>query len=294
MTDEAHEHTSVMAPVVGLSFFITGFGLAEFSRKNFPTAFALFGLFFAVVAASVIIEIRGRKERPPEEHEPPIQFAKDPMFGFMGKKIWIWIFLISEVIFFTLIIGLSFSLRLVVDENLGFRQIAKLCGIPTDSGLFGLYPAGWVDHEGRRPHELLDIPLTTLNTFVLICSSYTMVKAHEAAEKGNFLGRYGARNFLLLTALIGSIFLSIQVFEYTQLIVHEGFTVASGLFGATFYLQTGFHGLHVLGGIIMLLFMSYKIHVGAMTDASDVEITGLYWHFIDVVWIMLFTLVYLV
>ncbi len=294
MTEKDHEHTSMMAPVVGLSFFITGFGLVEFSKKNFPTAFALFGVFFAVVAASVILEIRGRKEHPPEEHEAPIQFAKDPMFGFMGKKLWIWIFLISEVIFFTLIIGLSFSLRLVVDEHLGFREIAKFCGIPTDSGLFGLYPSGWVDQNGHRPHEILDIPLTTLNTFVLICSSYTMVKAHEAAEKGDFLGRYGARNYLLLTAFIGSIFLGIQVYEYTQLIFHENFTVASGLFGATFYLQTGFHGLHVLGGIIMILFMVYKIQVGAMTDASDVEITGLYWHFIDVVWIMLFTLVYLV
>ncbi len=294
--EEEHEHVSGMAPIVGLSFAVTGFGLLEFSQGNYAMAFLLVGIFLAVVVGSVVKEIKKRSEtvEAHEDEEVPIQFKKDPIFGFMGKKLWIWIFLISEVIFFTLIIGLSFSLRLVVDEGLGYREIAKFCGLPTDSNLFGLYPAGWVDQEGRAPHEVLDIPLTTLNTFVLITSSYTMVKAHEAAEKGDFLGKWGARNYLLMTAGIGATFLSIQVFEYVSLIINENFTVQSGLFGATFYLQTGFHGMHVLGGIIMILFMVYKIQSGAMKDSSDVEITGLYWHFIDVVWIMLFTLVYLV
>ncbi len=292
---EHAEHVSLSAPVIGLSFAFLGFGLLVFSQKNFGFSFLLLGLFFAAIVGFSIYEIRKRKAHPEIEdvEMETIEFKQDPLFGFMGKKLWIWGFLISEVIFFTLLIGFSFALRLAVDESLGFKEIAEFCGLPYNSELFGLYPVGWTDGYGHGPKDILDIPLTTVNTFVLICSSYTMVKAHEAAENKDFLGSRGARNWLLATIAIGSIFLGIQVYEYAELI-NEGFTMASGLFGATFFLQTGFHGAHVFGGIVLLSFMAYKIHIGAMRDPTDIEIAGLYWHFIDVVWIMLFTLVYLI
>ena len=155
------------------------------------------------------------------------------------------------------------------------------------------------------PSEVLGINLTAFMTFLLICSSVTMVKALEAIQKGN-QSRMCA--FLGLTILGGLIFLGLQAYEWTHLIKH-GLTLTtiphhglsgaeisgSALFGPTFYTITGFHGAHVTGGVIYLIVVLIQGMRGTYTADYNhkVEILGLYWHFVDLIWIMVFTFVYL-
>jgi len=143
------------------------------------------------------------------------------------------------------------------------------------------------------PSSKLDVPLTALNTFILICSSVTMVKALAAIKRDD---RKGFALWLLGTIAGGSTFLGIQAFEWTHLIVHEGLSIQSSLFGATFFILTGFHGCHVLSGVIYLTCILIRGLRGGY-DArshSPVEIAGLYWHFVDLIWILVFTFVYLI
>jgi heme/copper-type cytochrome/quinol oxidase subunit 3 len=133
-------------------------------------------------------------------------------------------------------------------------------------------------------------------TFLLICSSVTMVKALEWLSKGD---KNRAKVFLLLTALGGTIFVSLQAYEWTHLI-HRGLHIngnpwGASLFGTSFFLVTGFHGLHVTGGVIYLLATLGVVsrRPNPMDSYNFVEITGLYWHFVDLVWIMVFTFMYL-
>jgi heme/copper-type cytochrome/quinol oxidase subunit 3 len=178
------------------------------------------------------------------------------------RESWVWLFLGSEVILFAMIIGTSFGLRIASGTN-------------------------WPD-----PSDVLNIPLTALNTFILIVSSFTMVKSVEAIQQDK---PKQLRNYLLATVGLGSIFLSIQVSEYLQLL-HEGFTPTTGIFGSTFYVQTGLHGAHVFFGVLLVLFTALRAHQGGFTreNHAGVELVGLYWHFVDLVWIILFTLVYLI
>jgi heme/copper-type cytochrome/quinol oxidase subunit 3 len=143
---------------------------------------------------------------------------------------------------------------------------------------------------------VLGINLTAAMTFLLICSSVTMVKALEWLGKGD---RAQAIKFLLATALGGAIFVSLQAYEWTHLI-HRGLHIngnpwGASLFGTTFYLVTGFHGLHVTGGVIYLLVIARYVmnRPSPATTYNAVEICGLYWHFVDLVWIMVFTFLYL-
>ena len=142
------------------------------------------------------------------------------------------------------------------------------------------------------PASILGVPLTALNTFILICSSVTMVKAVSAIQKGDVAG---LKKFLALTMLGGSAFLGIQAYEWTHLI-NEGLTVQKSLFGATFYVLTGFHGCHVLSGVIYLGFILAAAAQGRYSAQrwGSVEIVGLYWHFVDLIWILVFTFVYLI
>jgi len=142
------------------------------------------------------------------------------------------------------------------------------------------------------PSTILDVPLTALNTFILICSSVTMVKAVAAIQKGD---QKGLRLFLGLTMLGGATFLGIQAYEWTHLIT-EGLTAPRSLFGATFFALTGFHGCHVFGGVCYLgciLTAAFRGKYSA-TRWNSVEVVGLYWHFVDLIWILVFTFVYLI
>ena len=159
--------------------------------------------------------------------------------------------------------------------------------------------------EWAPPSEVLGIELTAFMTFLLICSSVTMVKALESIQKGN---QRRMCTFLGLTILGGVIFLGLQAYEWTHLIKH-GLTLTSiphhglsgaeisgsVLFGPTFYTITGFHGAHVTGGVIYLIVILIQGLRGNYTAEYNhkVEILGLYWHFVDLIWIMVFTFVYL-
>ena len=142
------------------------------------------------------------------------------------------------------------------------------------------------------PSSRLDVPLTALNTFILICSSVTMVKALASIREGN---RKGLVLFLLGTIAGGLTFLGIQAYEWTHLIEH-GLTAPSSLFGATFFVLTGFHGCHVFSGVVYLACIAVRAARGGYTreNNSPVEIAGLYWHFVDLIWILVFTFVYLI
>lgn len=160
---------------------------------------------------------------------------------------------------------------------------------------YGAIRAGSIDWP--NPQDVLGISLTAFMTFLLICSSVTMVKALSAIQQGNVKGMV---NFLLLTILGGVIFLGLQAYEWTHLILEGlGFTsnpFGSHLFSTTFFAITGFHGAHVTGGVIYLSILAIGGMRGKFSaeNAHIVEIAGLYWHFVDLVWILVFTFVYLI
>ena len=146
--------------------------------------------------------------------------------------------------------------------------------------------------HGPLVKDLYDIPFTSVSSFVLLMSSMTMVLALSAQQRGLFTR---ARVWLGATALFGLTFVSGQVYEFTTF-YHEGLGYTTNLFGSAFYTMTGFHGIHVTVGIVMLMSLFIKSLRGNLTkeNAETVEIIGLYWHFVDIVWILIFTIVYLI
>jgi len=144
-----------------------------------------------------------------------------------------------------------------------------------------------------QPSTILGIQLTAIMTFLLICSSVTMVKALSAIRHGQ---RAGLVKFLALTIFGGLCFLGMQAYEWHHLIVEEGLAIQHRLFDATFFILTGFHGCHVTGGVIYLFFVMLGGLRGKYSadHYNGVEIAGLYWHFVDLVWILIFTFVYLI
>ncbi len=146
--------------------------------------------------------------------------------------------------------------------------------------------------DGPRPHSIYDIPFTSVSSFVLLMSSLTMVLAVSAAQKRD---DRGTTLWLTVTGLLGATFVGGQVYEFTAM-YNEGLGFTTSLFGSSFYTLTGFHGVHVTVGIIMLMALVGIIKRSKVPGdkAEVVELVGLYWHFVDVVWIIIFTLVYLI
>jgi heme/copper-type cytochrome/quinol oxidase subunit 3 len=145
---------------------------------------------------------------------------------------------------------------------------------------------------GPRPHELYDIAFTSVSSFVLLMSSMTMVLALSAIQRAD---HERLRLWLITTALLGGVFISGQVYEFTSF-VRRGMGFTTNPASGAFYTLTGFHGVHVSIGIMMLLSLVVMSVRGRLPAerAELVEIFGLYWHFVDVVWILIFTVVYLV
>jgi heme/copper-type cytochrome/quinol oxidase subunit 3 len=145
---------------------------------------------------------------------------------------------------------------------------------------------------GPGPAEVYDIPFTSVSSFVLLMSSLTMVLALSATQRGD---QTRSRIWLLTTALLGTTFVAGQVYEFTTF-VKEGLGFTVNLQSSAFYVLTGFHGVHVTIGILILLSLVVMSLRGALPAARSevVEIAGLYWHFVDVVWIVIFTVVYLI
>jgi cytochrome c oxidase subunit 3/cytochrome o ubiquinol oxidase subunit 3 len=147
--------------------------------------------------------------------------------------------------------------------------------------------------DGVDPEELFDIPFTSVSAFVLLMSSLTMVLAVSAAQRRD---TQRLQQWLLATALLGGIFIAGQVYEFTAF-YNEGLGYTTNIFGSAFYTLTGFHGVHVSVGILMLLSLFAMSKSGRLSEdgaGEVVENVGLYWHFVDVVWIIIFTVVYLI
>jgi cytochrome c oxidase subunit III len=196
------------------------------------------------------------------EIEIPYTIHARPDTGLYNGKLGIWLFLASEVMLF----GALFSTLVLL------RTSAPV------------WPRG---------ADILNVPLATVNTFVLIASSVTVVLAWANLRIGNLKkGKF----FLLLTLLCGFGFLGIKAIEYGTKFKHHLFPATNNFF-ATYYLMTGLHGLHVIGGMIVFAYLIftadewYAKHRDQYTNR--VEVTGLYWHFVDLVWIFLFPTLYL-
>lgn len=185
----------------------------------------------------------------------------DTNTGVSNRKLAFWFFLASETMFFG---------ALIVTYTLYAHR----------------------NPVGPRPYELYDIPLTTLSTFVLLMSSLAIVLAVHALERGEIPRM---RLWLGGTILLGLGFLGFQAYEFTHFF-QQGLTLSGSLFGTSFYVLTGFHGVHVAVGVIWLtslLVFSWRGGLGK-ERSLDLEIAALFWHFVDIVWIVIFTVVYLV
>lgn len=179
------------------------------------------------------------------------------------------------------------------------EKLAMWLFLGTECLLFGglistylLYKSRVPEGAGPTPHELYDIPFTSVSSFVLLMSSLTMVLAVTSIARGDVRN---TRVWLFTTAMLGGIFISGQVYEFTSFL-KEGMGFTTNVASSAFFTLTGFHGVHVSLGILMLmslLMLSFRGKLGP-ERAEVVEIIGLYWHFVDVVWILIFTVVYLV
>ena len=184
--------------------------------------------------------------------------------------------------------------------GLPHTKLAMWLFLASECLLFGALISTYVLYRGRSetgpfPADVFDIPYTSVSAFVLLASSLTMVLALSSAQQGD-TGR--TRLWLLATALLGMVFVGGQVYEFT-VFYHEGLRWGgpdANLFGTTFFTLTGFHGVHVTVGVMMLLSLVGLSYARRLPDdpSFPIEMVGLYWHFVDIVWIVIFTVVYLV
>ncbi len=182
--------------------------------------------------------------------------------------------------------------------GLDHRKLMMWAFLGSDTLFFGALIATYLLYRGESltgpyPEDVFNILYTSVSAFVLLMSSLTMVLALAAIQRGD---QRGLKIWLLATALLGTIFIGGQYFEFTFFWQHEGLTLTDNLFGTTFYVLTGFHGMHVTVGIIILLSFFVMALRGKLKPEQhlNIELAGLYWHFVDVVWIVIFTVVYLV
>ena len=189
----------------------------------------------------------------------------DPNIGTTGldnRKVGMWIFLGSDCMFFGSLIGTYLSYK------------GKSLGGPT-------------------PAEVFNIPLTSYSAALLLFSSLTMVLALDALKANRIKA---SAWWLFATAMAGLHFVLNQVYEFAEFVLHYGLTLHTSLFGSSFFVLTGFHGAHVTGGVIWLLIWVGLAMRGKLDprDYTKVEVAGLYWHFVDIVWIAIFTIIYLI
>jgi heme/copper-type cytochrome/quinol oxidase subunit 3 len=177
------------------------------------------------------------------------------------------------------------------------RKVAMWVFLASDCMFFGSLISAYMISKNRSvvgpyPDELINIPFTSVSSFVLLMSSLAMVLALAGIQRGNIRQ---FRIWTLATGLLGLIFLGGQIYEFYEF-NHEGLSLSRNLFGSSFFTLTGFHGTHVAIGVVWLfsLFLaSFKKGLVTQRNSLNVEIAGLYWHFVDIVWIVIFTLVYL-
>jgi cytochrome c oxidase subunit III len=203
--------------------------------------------------------------------------------GLNSRKIAVWAFIGSECMLFVSLIS----------TYLIYKGRSSEGPFPHET---------WTDPSGKVFNPILNIPVTSASTFVLLMSSLAMVLALAAVQNKHLPKRTAGERilgssklWLFMTALLGATFLGFQAYEFTSF-VHEGLTIRTNLFGSSFFTLTGFHGAHVTAGVLWLLTLLAIDFKRGLTpaDALNVDICALYWHFVDVVWIAIFTLIYLI
>ena len=183
--------------------------------------------------------------------------------------------------------------------GLNHRKLLMWAFLGSDCLLFGSLISTYMIYRGKsvtqpiNPRHVFNIPYTSVSAFVLLMSSLAMVLALAAIQRGDV---HRMRVWLVATACLGMVFLGGQFYEFTNFATEKGLTIGGNIFGTTFFVLTGFHGTHVTVGVIWLLSVVAASYQGRIKQQNslDVEIAGLYWHFVDIVWIGIFTLVYLV
>ncbi|MBM5571653.1 MULTISPECIES: cytochrome c oxidase subunit 3 [Deefgea] len=266
-------------PIVGaLALFFIGFG-AAFSMNHMRIGnwslllgFAIFLWMLVGWFGDVV------KESEAGHYGPQVDYS------FRWGMSW---FIFSEVMFFAAFFGALFYTRMISVPELGFAS-------ETQKLLWPQFSAAWPTATGPKigDYQVMGaMGLPALNTAILLTSGATLTWAHWAliAQKRNQLSLG-----LGITVLLGALFLSLQAYEYRHAWHELNLTLASGAYGATFYLLTGFHGLHVLVGTLILAVMWLRVQRGHFTPQHHFgfEAAAWYWHFVDVVWLLLFILVY--
>jgi cytochrome c oxidase subunit 3/cytochrome o ubiquinol oxidase subunit 3 len=198
--------------------------------------------------------------------------ALETSTGLDSRKLAIWTFIGSECLFFASLIS----------TYVVYRGKSLVGPFPHDA---------WTSPSGQHFEPIIEIPLVTFGTAVLLFSSFFVVLALYNAQRGN---QKGLVTWLGATIVCGFFFIGMQVYEFTHF-VHKGLTLQTNLFGASFFTLTGFHGAHVTLGVIWLITMFILAVRGKLvaSRAHYLEIAALYWHFVDVVWIVIFPVVYL-
>jgi len=178
------------------------------------------------------------------------------------------------------------------------RKLLMWAFLASDCMFFGTLLATYLVYKNRSldgpvPRGRFDVPYTSVSAFVLLLSSLTMVLALDAIQRGD---ERRMRIWLTTTALLDCLFLAGQFYEFTTFVTADGLTLGRNLFGSTFFTLTGFHGTHVAIGVFWLASLVTHSFRGRLHQrhALLVETAGLYWHFVDIVWILIFTLVYLI
>lgn len=181
--------------------------------------------------------------------------------------------------------------------GLNNRKLLMWAFLGSDVMFFGAFIATYLVYRGKSlvgpyPSEVLNIPITTVSTFVLLMSSLAMVLALHYVKEGE---KNKGTLWILVVVVLGAIFMGFQFVEFREF-AHLGLTPRTNIFGTTFFILTGIHGAHVTIGVIWMAFLAYSSNSGALRsdNALDLEIAGLYWHFVDIVWIVIFTVIYLI
>ena len=270
----------VMA-AVGLFFVILGAGQWVNGVSWAPFAFAFGLVWWLVVLKQWFTQAIGESEGG--------MYGERIDVSFRWSMAW---FIFSEVMFFGSFFGALYWARLHVLPNLGSIDNALL----------------WPDFKAVWPTELVGAtgspagtvepfrtmgpwPLPTINTALLLTSGVTLTVAHHALRE-NLRGKCIA--FMWVTVLLGIAFLSCQAYEYHEAYTHLNLKLSSGIYGSTFFMLTGFHGMHVFVGMLMLLFITLRLQKGHFTPNRHFGFEGAawYWHFVDVVWLGLYVVVY--
>lgn len=210
--------------------------------------------------------------------------------SFRQGMIW---FIASEVMFFAAFFGALFYARMFAIPWLG----GEGTGAMTREFLWPDFEATWPTHgPAELGGDFQTIPgfgLPLLNTLILLTSGLTITLAHWALKKGQ---RVALVMWMIATIALACLFLSIQAYEYVYAYRELGLTLGSGIYGSTFFMLTGFHGIHVVIGTIMLIVITIRCAAGHFTAKNHFgwEATAWYWHFVDVVWLGVFIFVYVI